>query len=128
MLAFRTILALLFTALAIYTALVIANHGWNLLPIFFGDMAAMGWPGQFNADFMGFLVLSACWLAWRNDFSPTGILLAVCGFFGGIMFLAPYLFIMSIRTKGDIAALMLGEELASSTRTQDSSKQDDARA
>jgi hypothetical protein len=108
MLGFRAILLVIFSCLAIYTVIVIANHGWNLLPIFFGDIAAMTWPGQFNADFMGFLILSASWLAWSNNFSPLGICFAVCGFFGGIMFLAPYLFIMSFKCEGSIEQLLLG--------------------
>lgn len=35
-----------------------ASHAWNLFPVFFGDIAAMTWAGQFNADFTGFLLLS----------------------------------------------------------------------
>lgn len=108
MLAFRIILAVIFTYLATYTAIVIYNHGWNLLPVFFGNMSSMGWPGQFNTDFMGFLVLSAFWLAWRNDFTAPGLFLAVCGFFGGMMFLAPYLFIMSYKCGGSMPRLLLG--------------------
>lgn len=108
MLIFRTLLVVIFSSLAIYTAIVIVNNGWNLFPIFFGDMAAMTWPGQFNTDFMGFLILSATWLAWRNNFSPLGIFLAVCGFFGGIMFLAPYLFILSFKCEDSMQRLLLG--------------------
>ena len=116
MLVFRTILVLVFVYLAIYTAIVIANEGWNLFPTFFGDMGTMAWPGQFNTDFTGFLVLSASWIAWRNEFSISGLALAVCGFFGGIMFLAPYLFIMSFRANGDMAVLLLGAARARSLR------------
>ena len=116
MVIFRSLLVFLFLYLAIYTALVIANEGWNLFPIFFGDMGAMAWPGQFNTDFIGFLVLSASWLAWRNEFSSSGLVLAVCGFFGGIMFLALYLFIMSYRVNGDMAELLLGVSRARKLR------------
>ncbi len=108
MLIFRTLLVAIFSYLAIYTAIVGMNHGWSLFPIFFGDMAAMTWPGQFNTDFMGFLILSASWLAWRNGFTPLAWALAVCGFFGGIMFLAPYLFIMSYKCEGNVSKLLLG--------------------
>jgi hypothetical protein len=55
MVVLRLVLAAHLAVLAVYTAVVIANHGWNLFPVFFGDMAAMGWAGQFNLDFMGFL-------------------------------------------------------------------------
>ncbi len=75
-------------------------------------MAAMKWPGQFNCDFMGFLSLSALWLAWRNQFSPKGIALGVLGFFGGMMVLAPYLFFASLKANGDAQVLLLGEARA----------------
>ncbi len=108
MLAFRALLLVLFTALLVYTVIVGINHGWNLIPIFFNDMMAMTWPGQFNFDFMGFLILSGLWLAWRHHFTPTGLLLGLFGFFGGILFLSAYLFVASFKANGDIKELMLG--------------------
>jgi len=54
MLLFRIILATMFAYLAVYTGIVIAGHGWNLLPVFFGDMGTMAWPGQFNTGFLAF--------------------------------------------------------------------------
>jgi hypothetical protein len=92
----------------IYTSIVIANHGLGLLPVFFGDIAKMGWPGQFNLDFMGFLLLSGFWLAWRHHFSPAGLALGVLGFFGGAPVLTAYLFLASRTAKGP-AELLLGE-------------------
>jgi hypothetical protein len=38
---------------------VITNHGLGLFSVFFGDVAKLGWAGQFNADFMAILGLSA---------------------------------------------------------------------
>jgi hypothetical protein len=70
---FRILLAAIFVTIVAYTSIVIANHGFGLFPIFLGDISNMGWPGQFNLDFSGFLVLSAFWLAWRNDFTPRGL-------------------------------------------------------
>lgn len=93
--------------LAVYTEVVISNHGWNLFPAFFGDMAAMGWPGQFNLDFSGLLILSALWTAWRSAFSPAGLMLAGIAFFGGMMFLSIYLLILSFSAR-DIADLLIG--------------------
>jgi hypothetical protein len=110
--AFRALLVIMFTCLLGYTAIVIANHGWNLLPVFFGDMAAITWPGQFNLDFMTFLALSGLWLAWRHHFSPGGIVLGVLGFFGGMSVLAPYLFFASIKADGDMKVLFLGRNRA----------------
>ena len=80
---------------------------------FFGDMAAMGWAGQFNADFICFLVLSALWVSWRHEFSPAGLALAVPAFFGGAFFLSIYLFIVSFSAK-DVTALLVGPGRAAS--------------
>ena len=107
--AFRILLGILIIGIIGYTGIVIFNHGWNLLPIFFGDMAAMTWPGQFNFDFMCFLILSGLWLAWRHQFTLGGLALGVLGFFGGIMVLAPYLLFASFKANGDIKILLLGK-------------------
>lgn len=112
MIAFRILLVVIIVCVAGYTAMVGASHGWNLLPIFFGDMAAMTWAGQFNLDFMCFLTLSGLWLAWRHDFSAAGLVLGVLGFFGGIMILAPYLLVASFRARGDMKVLLLGNARA----------------
>jgi hypothetical protein len=75
-------------------------------------IAAMTWPGQFNLDFLGFLVLSGVWLAWRHHFSPIGLGLGLMGLSGGILFLAPYLLIASYRAEGDVRILFLGKSRA----------------
>lgn len=106
---FRVFLAVIFISLVAYTAVTISNHGWGLIPIFFGDMFAMTWPGQFNFDFFGFLLLSGLWVSWRNRFTPVGVLLGVTAVFGGILFLSAYLFYLTFKTNGNIERLMLGE-------------------
>ncbi len=105
---FRALLVVMLFVLAGYTALVISNHGPGLLAVFFGDMAAMGWPGQFNLDFMFMLALSAIWVAWRHEFSMAGIALGALAFFGGAMFLTIYLLIVSGQVHGDVRQLLLG--------------------
>jgi len=112
--AFRILLAIMITGILGYTGIVGVNHGWNLFPVFFGDMAAMTWPGQFNFDFTCFLTLSGLWLAWRHHFSPGGLALGVLGLVGGIMVLAPYLFFASFSAKGDMKELLLGKVRANS--------------
>ncbi len=112
--AFRTLLLAMMIGILGYTGVVVLKHGWNLFPVFLGDMAAMGWAGQFNFDFMCFLVLSGLWLAWRHHFSHGGIALGVLGFFGGIMVLAPYLLIAGFKADGDMRTLLLGEVRAGS--------------
>lgn len=112
MTAFRIFLGLMLTVLVIYTAIVILNHGMGLVPIFFGDIAAMAWPGQFNLDFMGFLLLSALWVSWRHKFSPAGLGLGLIASVGGIGFLAPYLIFAATQAGDDPKILFLGPERA----------------
>lgn len=108
MLAFRAFLVVLWLVLVGYTAVVIGNHGWGLLGVFFGDMLAMGWPGQFNLDFMMMLMLSALWVAWRHRFSGVGLLLGAAALFGGALFLTAYLLVVSLRARGDVREMLLG--------------------
>jgi hypothetical protein len=106
---FRLLLVMIFTTITLYTGVVVAHHGLNLLPVFFGDMAGLAWPGQFNLDFMCMLALSGLWVAWRHRFSGAGIALGIVAFFGGALFLSAYLLVESVRTRGDVEALLLGQ-------------------
>jgi hypothetical protein len=105
---FRTMLVVLCAILTVYTVIVIANHGIGLFAVFFGDIAAMAWPGQFNLDFSMLLLLSATWVAWRHQFSPGGLALALVAAVGGALFLTLYLLVISFQTQGDVKAMLLG--------------------
>jgi uncharacterized membrane protein YozB (DUF420 family) len=109
---FRILLATLFASLAVYTLMVGASHGWNLVPPFLAEIRAMSWQGQFNLDFAMFLLLSGLWCAWRNGFSPAGWGLALVAATGGMLFLAAYLLYLSVATGGDVKAMMLGARRA----------------
>ena len=111
--AFQVFLGVLLLSIAAYTGVVIANHGWNLLPVFFGDMLAMTWSGQFNFDFMGFLLLSGLWVSWRHHFTAKGLALGAVAVFGGMLFLSIYLLIATKSSKGNVAELLLGSKRAS---------------
>jgi hypothetical protein len=113
MTVFQIYLVIVIACLGTYTMIVGLNHGWNLLPIFFADIAAMTWPGQFNFDFTTFLALSGLWLAWRHRFSSGGLALGVLGFFGGMLVLAPYLLYASYQANGEIKVLLPGKARAS---------------
>ncbi|MEO5865763.1 MAG: hypothetical protein ABIS14_13045 [Sphingomonas sp.] len=111
--AFRVLLVVLLLWLGGYTISVSVHHGLNLLPVFFGDLAAMAWPGQFNADFLTFLSLSAAWVAWRHHFSAVGLVLAMLAFFAGGLFLCIYLLVLGARPGADLPTILLGERRAS---------------
>ena len=106
--AFRLFLVSFLIVLVVYTLIVLANHGPNLFAVFFGDMLALTWPGQFNLDFMGFLILSAIWVVWRNEFTPISFLLGLLALVGGMTFLPIYLLYLSFQSNGDIAQMMMG--------------------
>ena len=108
MAAFRALLVVMLVVLAGYTATVISHHGWDLLSVFFGDMASMGWSGQFNLDFLFMLTLSAIWVSWRHRFSAAGVTLGVLAFFGGALFLSLYLLVVTRQVNGDPRRLLLG--------------------
>ena len=109
---FRLFLLACMLVIVIYSSIIIANHGTNLFPVFFGDIAEMTWRGQFNVDFTCFLALSALWVSWRHQFSAGGLALGVLAFFGGMMFLSIYLLIQTGRSKGDFKTLLMGEARA----------------
>ncbi len=107
MTVFRIILAAMFVAILAYTAVTVTHHGINLFPAFFGDLAKFGWPGQFNLDFAFMLLLGAAWIAWRHGFTPAGFGLALCVMTLGTLFLSAYLLLATIRTKGDVRAMLM---------------------
>jgi hypothetical protein len=106
---FRGLLIVMFAAVALYTGATIAGHGWNLLAVFFGDIGAMAWPGQFDLDFMCMLALSALWVAWRHQFSALGLALGAVAFFGGTPFLTVYLLAVSLRAESGMSEILLGK-------------------
>jgi hypothetical protein len=103
----------IFLVIAGYTLVVITTHGWDLLPVFFGDMTKMQWPGQFNLDFMCMLLLAGLWVSWRHQFSVAGVLLGLAAVFGGALFMSAYLLVESYRAKGESRTLILGAARAS---------------
>ena len=110
MTAFRICLVVIWMVIICYTVAVIVNHGLGLFSVFFGDMNALGWPGQFNLDFLFMLILSALWVAWRNDFSASGLVLCLIALFGGSLFLSTYLFILTFSANGNIKQVLIGEK------------------
>jgi hypothetical protein len=112
MTALRAALVLLWLAVAGYTAVVVAHHGIDLVRVFLSDLRGMGWPGQFDLDFLGLLLLTGLWVAWRHDFSARGLGLGVLAAVGGILFLAAYLLVLSFQANGSMKQVLLGARRA----------------
>ncbi len=113
MTAFRAWLIVILATVGVYTAVVIGEYGLTLFAYFFGDIAKLGWPGQFNLDFLFMLSLSGLWVAWRNGFSAAGLALGVLAGLLGAPFLSGYLLYLLAQAKGDLRAVLLGDARAS---------------
>jgi len=106
--AFRLFLVVAFVTELVYTIIAGINHGWNLFPIIIDSIGSLTWLGQFNLDFAFFLALAGLWVAWRNKFSPAGIVLGLIAFVGGIIFISVYLFILSFKANS-IKEILIGK-------------------
>ena len=107
--AARALWLVLLLAVGVYTAAVIRAHGLDFVTPFFGAIREGGWQGQFTADFLAMLILSAAWTGWRNRWSPRGILLALLALGFGAPFLCIYLLYLSSRPGASIQSLLLGD-------------------
>jgi len=108
MLALRIICGILVGLVAVYTLVTIGREGLDLISPFFGDLFALGWPGQFNLDFSTYLILSTVWFLWRNAFSTQAIAFAPLVCVGGMLVLGPYLIWLSFRVHRRMDVLLLG--------------------
>lgn len=109
MIGLRVLLILMWAGVGLYTIAVVTSHGFNLFSVALADVAAVGWAGQFDLDFVSYLMLSALWIAWRHDFSPSGVGFALAALIGGILFLSVYLLVASYQARGDVKGILLGE-------------------
>ncbi|MCB1142770.1 MAG: hypothetical protein H7A24_03965 [Leptospiraceae bacterium] len=107
---FQILLVAMTIAIITITGIVSNTHGWNLIEVFIDNIISLNWSGQFNFDFMCYLFLSAIWIMWRHDFSPMGIVLGLIASVAGILFFAPYLFILTIQSNGNITIVLLGKK------------------
>lgn len=96
-------------ALLVYTYYAFNNQGASLLQIFFSNIASMTWNGQFNLDFLCYLMLSGLWMMWRNKFSLNSIIIGIVAMVLGIVVFAPYVIILLIREKGEIKRVLIGD-------------------
>jgi hypothetical protein len=96
-------------AMSVYTITAAMNEGINLFAVFGDNLTSLGWSGQFNLDFTCYLILSGLWIMWRDRFSRSSILLGVAAMILGILLFAPILIYWIMNEKGDLRAVLLGE-------------------
>ena len=109
-----SILIILFVSIVGYTLITVSNHGWGLVPDIFRRHGGNGLArASLTSTFLGFLILSALWIAWRYKFSATGLLLSPLALTGGILFLSFYLLVISFTEGGTIKSILLGKQAES---------------
>lgn len=94
--------------LLIYTAIAVQNDGANFLVRAQEFATSMTWMGQFTLDFQCYLILSALWISWRDQFSLNSIVIAIIAMTLGIIVLAPYLLYLLTKEKGDLKRVIIG--------------------
>jgi hypothetical protein len=104
----RNVMLVLCAVIYIYTFVVLARDGFWAILVFFEDLVAFNWSGQFNLDFGCYLLLSGLWLAWRSGFSTSGIVRGALASTCGMLYFAPQMLVLILRSKGDLRGLLLG--------------------
>jgi len=104
----RNMLLVLGVVIYLYTFAVITRDGLGLFAVYFADLFAVNWSGQFNLDFACYLMLSGLWLAWRSGFSTNGIVCGLLASILGMLYLVPQMLVLIARSNGDMRALLLG--------------------
>ena len=112
MILLRVLLAVMVIVVSAYTFFTLQIDGLALFEIAAGDLAAMGWRGQFVLDFVCYLLLSFIWIAWRHEFSLAGIVFGLLASQLGIIFFASYVIVVSLQCQGDMKQILLGERRA----------------
>ena len=107
MTAFRLLLVLLWLAIAAITVNALLDQGLAAAPITFARDLAHPWRAQFYADFEMQLLLLAAWIVWREPSRLRGVAFALLNMLLGALFTLPYLLLASVRSGGDVRAMLL---------------------
>jgi len=104
----KTLLVVQTLGLLIYTFWAFQNEGANLFGVFIQNLISLNWSGQFNLDFLSYLLLSGLWIMWRNQYTMTSILLGLLAMVLGIVWFAPYVLWLIHKEKGDLKRVLVG--------------------
>jgi hypothetical protein len=109
---FLTLLLLLQLAfIIVFSLTAFLKQGPNLFQFFIDNIEAMNWSGQFNVDFICYLMLSGFWIMWRSKFSIGSVILGFSAMILGILFFSPYLIYLLKKSDGNLKLLFLGEHI-----------------
>jgi dolichyl-phosphate-mannose--protein O-mannosyl transferase len=105
----KSLLIVQSAAVLIYTFFAFKNEGANLIGVFLANIQSLSWNGQFNLDFLCYLVLSGLWIMWRNKFSSKSIFVGFIAMILGIIFFAPYILWLLHKENGDLKQVLVGD-------------------
>lgn len=105
----KTLLIVQTIGLLTYTFFAFQTEGADLFSVFTHNLLSLNWSGQFNLDFLCYLMLSGFWIMWRNKFTDKSILLGLVAMVLGIVLFAPYLLWLTKKENGDIKRLLIGD-------------------
>jgi hypothetical protein len=106
---FKVLLIIQAIGLTIYTFLVYSANGADLFSVFIHNIASFNWSGQFNLDFLCYLVLSGLWIMWRSKFNIKSLIIGTSAMILGIVLFAPYLFWLTHKENGDLKRVLIGD-------------------
>lgn len=106
---FKMLLIVQVIGLGIYTFIAYSANGADLFSVFIHNITSLNWSGQFNLDFLCYLVLSGLWIMWRRMFNINSVLIGTCAMILGILFFAPYLIWLMNKEKGDLKRVLIGD-------------------
>jgi len=110
---FQALLAVVWVVVFYVTVVVTQRHGLAAsMDVFSADFDAMDWHAQFDIDLLANFLLVAVWAAWRERFSPRGIIAGICCLFGGSVVSFAYIFVLSFFAGGEMKKLVLGRHYA----------------
>jgi hypothetical protein len=93
-----------------YTFIAFQKEGAGLFSVFLDNIKSLTWTGQFNLDFLCYLMLSGLWIMWRNKFSGKSIFVGIFAMIFGIVFFAPYLLWLLYKENGDLRRVLVGDK------------------
>lgn len=104
----KSVLLLQTIGVLIYTIITVQNEGFVFLERAMEFVQTMQWIGQFSLDFSCYLLLSALWILWRNQFSRSSIVMATAAAILGIIVFAPYWLFLIHKEQGNIKRVLIG--------------------
>jgi hypothetical protein len=108
MTSFRILMLAATAAIVAVTGVAVAQMGLLAAITTFSSDLGHPWRAQFYSDLEIHLLLTACWMIYRERSKAAGVCCGLAAIVLGAVFTAPYILIASFRAKGDATVLLTG--------------------